>query len=60
MRPPIISYFDATVLAEFLFECVDYTINQIIPEEVAYLQNYDAMKAWLDDNFECLIKRFLY
>lgn len=58
-------YFDATVQAEFLFECVDYTINKIIPEEVAYLQKYDKMKIWLDDRFEmpdkivALLIRFL-
>ena len=45
-------YFDATLMAEFLFECVDYTIQKIIPEEVAYLQKYDAMKSWLDDTFQ--------
>lgn len=45
-------YFDATVQSEFLFECVDFTINKIIPQEVEYLQKYDAMKAWLDDRFE--------
>jgi Fic family protein len=45
-------YFDATGQAEFLFECIDYTISKIIPQEVSYLQKYDAMKAWLDDNFE--------
>ncbi len=45
-------YFDATTQAEFLFECVDYTIDKIIPEEVKYLQKYDAMKAWLDDVFQ--------
>jgi hypothetical protein len=44
-------YFEATKLAEFLFECVDNKIKMIIPEEVSYLQNYDKMKAWLDDNF---------
>jgi hypothetical protein len=58
-------YFDATTQAEFLFECVDYTINKIIPAEVKYLQNYDAMKAWLDDRFQmpdkmvALLIRFL-
>jgi hypothetical protein len=58
-------YFDATALSEFLFECVDYTINKIIPDEVAYLQNYDAMKSWLDDRFQmpdktvALLIRFL-
>lgn len=58
-------YFDATKLSEFLFECVDNTINKIIPEEVKYLQSYDKMKAWLDDNYElpdsavALLIRFL-
>ncbi|MFZ4544372.1 MAG: Fic family protein [Saprospiraceae bacterium] len=58
-------YFDATAQAEFLFDCVDYTIKKIIPEEVAYLQKYDAMKAWLDDSFQmpdntvALLIRFL-
>jgi hypothetical protein len=45
-------YFDATSQAEFLFDCVNYTINRIIPQEVKYLQNYDALKVWLDDRFE--------
>ncbi|GGK78320.1 Fic family protein [Rufibacter glacialis] len=45
-------YFDATPQAEFLFQCVAYTISHIIPEEVAYLQKYDRMKAWLDDRFQ--------
>ena len=35
-----------------LFDCIDYTIRTVIPEEVSYLQNYDKMKAWLDDKFE--------
>jgi Fic family protein len=58
-------YFDATLQAEFLFDCVDYTIQKIIPEEVSYLQKYDAMKAWLDDHFQmpdktvALLIRFL-
>jgi hypothetical protein len=58
-------YYDATLQAEFLFDCIDYTIRIIIPEEVTYLQNYDQMKAWLDDNFEmpdktvALLIRFL-
>ena len=58
-------YFDANKQAEFLFDCVDYTINKIIPEEVSYLQKYDAMKKWLDDRFQmpdkfvALLIRFL-
>lgn len=45
-------YFDATIQAEFLFKCVESTINDIIPQEVNYLQKYDDMKSWLDDSFE--------
>lgn len=45
-------YFDATRQAEFLFDSVAYTLDRIIPEEVAYLQKYDAMKSWLDDRFQ--------
>jgi Fic family protein len=58
-------YFDATLQAEFLFDCIDYTIKKIIPEEVAYLQHYDAMKNWLDNRFQmpdkmiALLVRFL-
>ena len=42
-------YFDATAQAEFLFDCVAYTLEKTIPQEVAYLQRYDALKAWLDE-----------
>jgi hypothetical protein len=58
-------YFDATAQTEFLFECVDYTISTIIPDEVAYLEKFDAMKVWLDDHFQmpdktiALLIRFL-
>ncbi len=59
------SYFDATLQSEFLFDCVDYTTQRIIPDEVSYLQKYDAMKTWLEDNFQmpdktvALLIRFL-
>ena len=58
-------YFDATLQAEYLFDCIDYTINKIIPSEVSYLKNYEQMKVWLDDNYEmpdktvALLIRFL-
>ncbi|MEJ2495821.1 MAG: Fic family protein [Ignavibacteriaceae bacterium] len=58
-------YFDATPQSEFLFDCVTYTIQEIIPDEVLYLQKYDAIKAWLEDNFQmpdrtvALLIRFL-
>jgi Fic family protein len=45
-------YFDATTQAEFLYDCVNDTINDIIPNEVAYLISYDNFKQFLDDEFE--------
>jgi hypothetical protein len=58
-------YFDATKQAEFLFDCVNDTIVNVIPNEVNYLQKYDAMKKYLDDIFQmpdktvALLIRFL-
>ena len=58
-------YFDATKQAEFLFDCVNDTIVNVIPNEVNYLQKYDAMKKYLDDVFQmpdktvALLIRFL-
>ncbi len=58
-------YFDATTQAEFLFDCVNDTIERIIPQEVSYLKKYDDFKGWLDDTFEmpdnmvALLVRFL-
>ena len=58
-------HFDASFQAKFLFECVEHTINKITPEEISYLQKYDAMKVWLDDRFQmpdkmvALLIRFL-
>lgn len=45
-------YFDATTQSEFLYECVKYTVEKIIPDEVAYLQNFDKMKIWLDNKYQ--------
>lgn len=58
-------YFDATRQAEFLYSCVQQTIEQTIPEEVDYLEKYDRMKDYLDSHFEmpdktvALLVRFL-
>jgi len=58
-------YFDATRQAEFLYECVEDTIKNVIPGEVDYLNRYDEMKRYLDDNLEmpdktvALLIRFL-
>lgn len=59
------AYFDATKQAEFLYDCVMDTIENIIPREVNYLIRYDQFKHYLEDEFEmpdklvALIVRFL-
>lgn len=45
-------YYDATKQAEFLYDCVEDTLERVIPEEVNYLQNYDSFKRYIDNNFE--------
>lgn len=58
-------YFDATKQAEFLFDCVNDTIQNIIPKEVTYLRQFDTFKRFLDDQYEmpdkmiALLVRFL-
>lgn len=58
-------YFDATKVAEFLYSCIQYTIEQTIPQEVAYLQKFDRMNHYLTNVFAmpdkeiALIIRFL-
>lgn len=58
-------YFDATKQAEFLFECVDETVNKTLPEEVSYLKKYDLLngfiKNYIDmpDKLADLLIRFL-
>ena len=45
-------FFDATKHAEFLFDCVKDTIENIIPHEINYIANYDAFKNYMDEEFE--------
>lgn len=45
-------YFDATKQAEFLYECVEETIEKIIPAEIKYLQQFDEFKSYLDNDFD--------
>lgn len=58
-------YFDATVQAEFFFECVEETVNKTLPDEVEYLRKYDLLnefiKNYIDmpDNLVDLLIRFL-
>jgi Fic family protein len=45
-------YFDATLHAEFLFECVDETIKRDLPNEVRYLQAYDKFVSAVESFLE--------
>lgn len=45
-------YFDATKQAEFLYDCVNETIQSIIPNEVEYLTHYDTFKKAMEDEYE--------
>ncbi|MBT8220568.1 MAG: Fic family protein [Bacteroidia bacterium] len=36
-------YYDNTLEAEFLFDCVQYTIDRVIPSELDYLMKYDEL-----------------
>ncbi|NJB82065.1 Fic family protein [Wenyingzhuangia aestuarii] len=45
-------YFDFTVQAEFLYDCVFDTIENIIPTELLYITNYDEFKREIDDTYE--------
>jgi Fic family protein len=42
-------YFDATAHAEFLYRCVEQTIEQDLPQEVAYLEAYDRFSKGLQE-----------
>ena len=45
-------YYDSTIQAEFLYDCVFDTIENIIPRELSYLMQYDEFKKIIDDEFE--------
>lgn len=45
-------YFDATKQVEFLYDCVNDTILNIIPHEINYLIKYDEFKQYLDNEYE--------
>jgi len=45
-------YFDATKQAEFLYDCVEDTLNRVIPQEVNYLLRYDEFKHFIDNVYE--------
>lgn len=59
-------YFDATTHAEFIYHCVDTTIERDVPEEVAYLEAYDRFVAGMREIVDMpertldLLHRFLH
>lgn len=59
-------YFDATTQAEFFYECVHETITKALLDEVKYLQQYDEMKAFVNNYIDMpdrtadLLIRFLH
>ena len=58
-------FFDATPQTEFLYGCVQRTVEQDLPEEAAFLEQYDAFRSSLDilfdmpDRLADLLFRFL-
>ncbi|MCB0803698.1 MAG: Fic family protein [Flavobacteriales bacterium] len=42
-------YFDLTKQVEFLYECVEETIEKIIPEELDYLEKYVRMTKYINN-----------
>ncbi len=59
-------YFDATVQSEFLYMCVEQTIETILPREVSFLQYYDRFQKGMSEIVEMpfskidLLHRFLH
>lgn len=45
-------YFDATKQAEFLYECVEETVTNTLPEEVQYLERHDKMRTFVTEHFD--------
>lgn len=42
-------FFDATPHAEFLYECVQRTIEQDLPKEIRFLQSFDTFRAGVEN-----------
>ena len=42
-------FFDATPHAEFLYECVERTIEVDLPAETSFLKGYDSFKRQVED-----------
>lgn len=49
-------YFDATKMAEFVYRCVEQTIDEIIPDEVEYLHKFDRFKQAVKQRYDMPVK----
>jgi hypothetical protein len=45
-------YFDATAHAEFLYSCVEQTVEHDLPEEVEFLERFDRFSAAVNETVE--------
>ncbi len=45
-------YFDATQQAEFLYQCIQETVEKTLPEEIIFLRKYDEMKNFIINTIE--------
>jgi hypothetical protein len=45
-------FFDATPHAEFLYACVQQTVEQDLPNETMYLQKYDRFRAFVESTVD--------
>jgi Fic family protein len=45
-------FFDATAQAEFLFDCVRDTLEDIVPREIEYLSRYDRFRRSIQSEFD--------
>ncbi len=45
-------YFDATAQAEFLFSCVEETVNKTLPQEVEYLKKHDLLNEFIKNHID--------
>ncbi|MGI9251968.1 MAG: Fic family protein [Pseudohongiellaceae bacterium] len=50
-------YFDATQQAEFLFECIEETVNTTLPQEVDYLIKYDSLHEYINNHINMSSKQ---
>ena len=46
------AYWDATDIVIYLYQCVKRTVDEVLPEEISYLESFDAAKAKINEVIE--------